>query len=408
MEQWNTRPPVLYLWSHPDWSAEHKAIAEKYGHIFRQEEPTEHIPSNTIIPECPTGNHDDYVDNSMLISDDLPLQTDNIEGIIDWAFRTEGHDERPLVGSGDGRSCENYDLGKNQCSEKSGNQPKEKSGKQQRGKKKQRREKSEVSAENRLNGGRERQRGMPPPNKADRNIRQHFEPSKNGRDDLCVQLETANAAYQASLPDNLSRRYSWNVDDNYSSATNRWSSSVSPASDYGIRNLEDMGRMRENTDTFGYRPPYISDMEERLRRETRGHIYGQNSDPLVSTSLVGQDSRYGQIGSLPPIPSPCGINISATQRYAPRLDDWNPTRTSGLGSEPPMFAGNGFYDSRAPPPGYGGGRMGFSPSHASPGGSLGFAPGPHQTLPGGPLGFVPSPSPYQAYPSGSSGGWLND
>ncbi|XP_021811220.1 protein ENHANCED DOWNY MILDEW 2-like isoform X1 [Prunus avium] len=33
MEQWNVRPPPLYLWSRPDWSAENKAIAREHGHI---------------------------------------------------------------------------------------------------------------------------------------------------------------------------------------------------------------------------------------------------------------------------------------------------------------------------------------------------------------------------------------
>ncbi|BBH02073.1 hypothetical protein Prudu_012530 [Prunus dulcis] len=33
MEQWNVRPPPLYLWSRPDWSAENKAIARELGHI---------------------------------------------------------------------------------------------------------------------------------------------------------------------------------------------------------------------------------------------------------------------------------------------------------------------------------------------------------------------------------------
>ncbi|XP_048328713.2 protein ENHANCED DOWNY MILDEW 2 isoform X3 [Ziziphus jujuba] len=408
MEQWNTRPPVLYLWSRPDWTAEHKAIAEKYGHIFRQEEPLECIPSNSIIPESPMGNHDDSIDESMLITDDLAVQTDNIEGFIDWALGTERHNESSTVGSGDGRSCENHDCEKNQPKAKSGNQPKEKSVKRQRGKKKRRRGKGEISAENKLDGGRERRRGMPPPNnKVDENTRQHFELRKSGTDDFCVHLETTNAAPETRLPDNISRRYSLNVDDNYSSATNRWSGSVSPASNYGIRNMEEqfMGRMRENTDSFGYRSPYTVDMEERLRRETQARFYGQNPDPSVSNSLVGQDLRYGQIGSLPPLPTPYGINISATQRYAPRLDEWNSTRMSGFGPEPP------FYDPRAPPPGHRAGRMGFSPCPAPPpppGGSIGFAPGPHQTLPGGPLGFVPSPSPQQSFPSRSSGGWLND
>ncbi|XP_030550105.2 protein ENHANCED DOWNY MILDEW 2-like [Rhodamnia argentea] len=33
MEQWNNRPPLLYLWSRRDWTANHVAIAQKQGHL---------------------------------------------------------------------------------------------------------------------------------------------------------------------------------------------------------------------------------------------------------------------------------------------------------------------------------------------------------------------------------------
>ncbi|XP_077214749.1 protein ENHANCED DOWNY MILDEW 2-like isoform X2 [Tasmannia lanceolata] len=40
MEQWNLKPPPLYLWSRSDWTSKHKAIAIKRGHISKgQEEP---------------------------------------------------------------------------------------------------------------------------------------------------------------------------------------------------------------------------------------------------------------------------------------------------------------------------------------------------------------------------------
>lgn len=33
MEDWNVVAPVLFLWSHPDWTAKHNAIARKHGHL---------------------------------------------------------------------------------------------------------------------------------------------------------------------------------------------------------------------------------------------------------------------------------------------------------------------------------------------------------------------------------------
>lgn len=35
IEQWNVRPPVLYLWSRPDWTSKHKGIASSQGHTSR-------------------------------------------------------------------------------------------------------------------------------------------------------------------------------------------------------------------------------------------------------------------------------------------------------------------------------------------------------------------------------------
>ncbi|XP_022758963.1 protein ENHANCED DOWNY MILDEW 2-like [Durio zibethinus] len=34
MEQWNVKPPPLYLWSRNDWTARHKAIAQEHGHAY--------------------------------------------------------------------------------------------------------------------------------------------------------------------------------------------------------------------------------------------------------------------------------------------------------------------------------------------------------------------------------------
>ncbi|CAN4110199.1 unnamed protein product [Withania somnifera] len=41
MEQWNIVPPPLYLWSRPDWSAKHKAIAMDHGHIRKDSQKME-------------------------------------------------------------------------------------------------------------------------------------------------------------------------------------------------------------------------------------------------------------------------------------------------------------------------------------------------------------------------------
>ncbi|KAL9236256.1 hypothetical protein vseg_010949 [Gypsophila vaccaria] len=42
MDDWNIVAPVLYLWSRPDWTAKHKAIAKKSGHQLGEENEGNH------------------------------------------------------------------------------------------------------------------------------------------------------------------------------------------------------------------------------------------------------------------------------------------------------------------------------------------------------------------------------
>ncbi|CAN6557766.1 unnamed protein product [Malus baccata var. baccata] len=141
--------------------------------------------------------------------------------------------------------------------------------------------------------------------------------------------------------------------------------------------------------TYGGTKFNIADVCSQIR------LYGQQDfDSSRSNYLVGQDSVSGQIGSYSSTdshshPGPAAelsyrMNTSVMQRYAPRLDELNHTRMGRLGSEPAigyqphMSSSNGTYDPRAPRPG----------QH---GGSMGFAPGPHQS-----------------YSNQNSAGWLNE
>ncbi|KAG7037353.1 Protein ENHANCED DOWNY MILDEW 2, partial [Cucurbita argyrosperma subsp. argyrosperma] len=49
MDQWNVRPPVLYLWSRRDWADKHKAIAQEHDHLRprKQEESEKEKTSDT-------------------------------------------------------------------------------------------------------------------------------------------------------------------------------------------------------------------------------------------------------------------------------------------------------------------------------------------------------------------------
>ncbi|KAL5548514.1 hypothetical protein UlMin_003745 [Ulmus minor] len=96
LEDWNMRPPPLYLWSRPDWFAEHKAIAEKRGHLnSQQQEPTEETHSGPSISDHLTG-HNQYGDDKSTPIDGVE-QTNN-SGLADGGVKTEGYKEiSPLV-----------------------------------------------------------------------------------------------------------------------------------------------------------------------------------------------------------------------------------------------------------------------------------------------------------------------
>ncbi|KAA8524794.1 hypothetical protein F0562_011217 [Nyssa sinensis] len=116
MEQWNWEPPPLYLWSRPDWTANHKAIAQKHGHLSKKQEemPAEGsnvdiIVSNYLMEE----NHDCYGDFSNIMNgygdisnilDDIPEDLDQAETEGSRAT-VPGEQEKqrsPIVGSCEG------------------------------------------------------------------------------------------------------------------------------------------------------------------------------------------------------------------------------------------------------------------------------------------------------------------
>ncbi|OMO83640.1 Zinc finger, PHD-type [Corchorus capsularis] len=187
----------------------------------------------------------------------------------------------------------------------------------------------------------------------DENVHRHPNPTKRGS-----QVHPGYSSYndtRTNISDGMGRRYNIN------------SSQPHPV----------------GAEHFNYRP-YSTGVgrESDLREQVR--LYGHN--PNVSTQrnyVPGLDTAYPPpMGSLSTPPyghhgAPAGpsyrMNTSATQRYAPRLDELNYTRMGTPGPEPPM--GMGYYDPRAPRPPY----------------PMGFAPGP-----------------YHPHSHQHSAGWLDD
>ena len=78
LEDWNLKPPPLYLWSHPEWTTKHRKIAQEHCHI--KEKYDVHV-KNYLMEE----NHDCYQDypglhapgDVLSIFDDIPCDHDD-------------------------------------------------------------------------------------------------------------------------------------------------------------------------------------------------------------------------------------------------------------------------------------------------------------------------------------------
>ncbi|KAI8552941.1 hypothetical protein RHMOL_Rhmol06G0306900 [Rhododendron molle] len=114
LEDWNVNPPPLYLWSRPDWTAKHMAIAQQHGHSSRvQEKP--HL-------------EDDHDLNGQPLEDDHDLKGQPLVGIDGYLEQSELHEplqergasvskiqkEGIPVGSGDSNVPGNSSRDKNQ------------------------------------------------------------------------------------------------------------------------------------------------------------------------------------------------------------------------------------------------------------------------------------------------------
>lgn len=350
MGQWNQEAPPLYLWSRCDWTAKHKAIALKHGHLSRLQN------HHTQILEHPLEDHCGNGDNSML-KDDYLMHNEEQDVFKTKSVVTEGQKETSP-----------YDNEKDQSSEKS-NKRRRFSGQNISGV-------SEVSSEDRLSFGRT------PIDEVNRVTPRHcIRDVNNGRSSPEGQssfsheipMDIEEDGYQHLQPISgpasvFEERYGLNHEQPYTSATHRWLSGTGPVAD-----------------TLHYRP-HMSEVDERFGRDSEMTAHMQqfgryDSSSQRSSYLSVHDPGFGHMSSLPSTygpPRPAAqpfynqMNASAIERYAPRLDESNHARMYPLGHNPSMGSGNGIYDPRRPPP------------------RLGFAPGPH----------------HQAYSHNSSSGWI--
>ncbi|KAG2682420.1 hypothetical protein I3760_11G190500 [Carya illinoinensis] len=375
MDQWNSITPPLSLWSHSHWTAKHKSIAEKHGHISKQKEGSdmEKNPLENRIHDHPADGHDRYGDTSVLM-DDLSLQSDS-EKFRGGAVVSKCHVERSPSSKGYKENLEN-DHGKNQPDKTS-------TRKRKRDKGKHRKRMGQVSSEKKRDSGKlhhslssvverrflsesqhSKAREMPSHAEIGENGHQHLEPRTSGSR---MQFAAGYGGSQVNIPKEMGRKNNMSGNEPYSSGTDRGLVDGSP------------GHMRDSSDRLSYRS-YDTRVEEGFTRDTdfrlQGHHYGlHDPHPPGNNYFTGHDGPYGDIRSMPWTyghPGPAAdfsyrMNTSAMQRYAPQLDELNhPRPMNTFTSELPMMNATDFYNRRASQPEYQSNRMDFAPGPRRP------------------------------------------
>ncbi|XP_057971609.1 protein ENHANCED DOWNY MILDEW 2 [Malania oleifera] len=376
MEQWNVTPPVLSLWSRSDWTATHKAIAQKHGHASSGQNEL-HLEGNhneTQVAAHLMEEESNHRGDMYVLTDDCPMQTDETDLHGTRAIAPGHKESSPHIPSREERGNPGHK--ENPSNE---NSKKRRHGKGRRG-----RVENDPSPKVKSDGGMppvsgdtnkgrlplhsspnmidvqsptedhpSQSRKMPSHMGVDEEGFRHFQPNISG---LSSQFGMGYSGADANVPDDQTRWYSLNSREPYSSGTQRWSSGYTP-------------------DSLGYRP-YTGENVMGLDARTQSRLYGQQDpDPLNhrSSYTVGQDSGFSHFGSLSSTYGHRGTgvdssisrtNTSAMQRYAPRLDELNHTRMSTLGPDPLIGNGNGnggIYDPLGPRPRFRGDTMGFVP-----------------------------------------------
>ncbi|KAL7186639.1 hypothetical protein ACSBR2_028381 [Camellia fascicularis] len=395
LEDWNVSTPPLYLWSHPDWTAKHKAIAQRHGHLAREQKQShlEEVHDKPLVPDHPMKDHEPNGQTSVAL-DDHPVQNEVHEQLQErQASVSESHKEGLPCGNGGREVHEQIQERRASVSESHkedlprGNGGREVHENRNHG---QNRFNRDSKKKKKKHGGKkngkgfgqtpqktkERGRSSPASKMYDRiprcsppNSSRPLEVLKEGDRHFDQSVDGSRShyrtGYEGSPADDIARRYGLNSEGTYSG----------PGPDYGVRNPEGQfgGYQRESTESRVYRP-YVSGIEDTYARESamrsQAGLYGQqgpNTFGQRSGFLAGQDSgfsSYSYLGSAAD-PSYNRMNTTSTmERYAPRLDEMNHTRMNTLAGEPPR---NGIADPLAQQRGYRVDTLG-----------LGFVPGPYR------------------------------
>ncbi|XP_073225073.1 protein ENHANCED DOWNY MILDEW 2 isoform X2 [Cicer arietinum] len=363
MEQWNVKPPPLYLWSRPDWADKHKQIAQEHGHLFRQPDVSKVV---SIDKEKSPSSHtmdEDYVDDIMLDrmldrdflksnnNEDYPFMESKLKGMSSGNVDRESQERQEYLVT----KVENTSWKRK---ENDGRGPAVISPAK-------RQDISEIHKGVRHHGTSSPLdvEGYQP------DIDMLISPDRDAGDIEYTSLEPHSSAggdgyrHVEPLPSSLME-----FGEAYD-APQSWPNVSDPLPDYRLKDLQEHNSrlLGDSAGNLRYRP-YPREDDSYLRElETRKQVHPHGLQPPESMSsyLSGHDPAYNQIGSTYSVLG-SGSELSymtstpAMQRYAPRLDDLNHVRTNSLGPERPIVGGSDAFERSIPQPGYGNVQPGFA------------------------------------------------
>lgn len=359
MDQWNVRPPLLYLWSRRDWADKHKVIAQEHGHLWprkleseegktfdtsrarqpeeskkgkssdlsrhwQQEDSGKGKGSEVLRPkqlESEKGQRSKTSDDHIHVSD--TLLADEPEGSRNGSVVSEVHKSGYSKTTKRDSDRESHDSREHRT-----NLSPEAPSKRKRFEEKARRGEGESSEESTRDVKKPSLNEIYQGPHASPNVSDHkysldgflsksvemppfTEVGVIGHQQMGLTMLSRNtnlvAAYDAarsSSTDDIARKYNLNAEEPNRIGTSGWSNNVSPISDIGSRHFEEriINQMRGHVDGLNYKP-YTSGPEGYMGdSEIRSHIhrYGHSgTDNLRSNYQAGLDPGYSRIGSFP-------------------------------------------------------------------------------------------------------------
>ncbi|KAL8462413.1 hypothetical protein ACS0TY_033441 [Phlomoides rotata] len=374
IEDWNKDPPPLFLWSRPDWTPKHRAIAEQHGHSsgtlknYRPDNKShneKHSPNSAQESHVPTDKSSVKHGEDLCVDEPQNLQPKDTVATTTSPKECLPRDVNESGGSKthtpakDHPELKSKDFGRR--GKKNRRSPEDKSYFGRKGKKNRRL--MEDRSSTKFSGARHLSPNMP---------------DQRLMEDRSSNKLSGPRHLSPNMPDHETRSQVHTERGDYQHFSRRSNSTYQPYSQTEFNPIKEMDDLvsryhlngEESMTSSSSRPDYsfgasadqwAGPFDDRANNFAEPSPWSQRADYPAYT-VPSFLPPYGEMGT------------SAMQRYAPRLDEMNHARVSNVVPGPPAHATGAIYH---PPP---------------PQGSLGFAPHPY----------------HHSFSQQNSSGWLND